>query len=191
MPRLRGPRLRSPRPDHGARQCIEQTPREQEDKFATVVDSLVDSVITIDHAGIIQSVNMAATRLFGHSAEEMIGSNVGMLMPAHHAREHARYIANYLTTGERKVLGQTCTLEAQRKDGTTSPMELSVMESTWLTVRRTARRRLVRQPGAEPRSRGIPGAVRAAGRGRRAAVQGGGRPIRRALTPAGNKSGES
>jgi diguanylate cyclase (GGDEF)-like protein/PAS domain S-box-containing protein len=114
-----------------AREHIEQTLREQEDKFASILDSLVDSVITIDHRGIIQSVNASVTKLFGYSAEEMVGSNVSMLMPPHYAREHARYIANYLTTGQRKVLNQTRTLEAQRKDGTTFPMELSVTESTY------------------------------------------------------------
>lgn len=49
-----------------------------------------------------------------------------MLMPEPFRGEHGGYIARYLTTGEAHVVGIGRNVEAERADGTTFPMRLSV-----------------------------------------------------------------
>ena len=49
--------------------------------IATVMDTVVDGLITIDRHGIIQSVNKACVSLFGYSPEEIVGQNIRILMP--------------------------------------------------------------------------------------------------------------
>ena len=58
----------------------------------------------------------------------MIGRNVNVLMPSPYRENHDRYIARYLETGEKRIIGIGRTVMGQRLDGTTFPMELAVGE---------------------------------------------------------------
>lgn len=51
-----------------------------------------------------------------------------MLMPAPYRLEHDGYLARYLATAERRVIGRGRVVVGQRHDGSTFPMELSVGE---------------------------------------------------------------
>jgi two-component system, LuxR family, sensor kinase FixL len=94
----------------------------------SVLETVPDAMVVIDERGTIQSFSATAERLFGFTAGEVQGRNVSMLMPGPYRREHDTYLAGYLATGERKIIGVGRVVVGQRKDGTTFPMELSVGE---------------------------------------------------------------
>src|SRR5918997_183781 len=69
----------------------------------SVVDHVVDGIITIDARGTVESFNPAAEKLFGYRKAEVMGRNVKMLMPEPFHGQHDRYISNYLTTGRKRL----------------------------------------------------------------------------------------
>ena len=97
--------------------------------IATVLDTVVDGLITIDQRGIIQSFNKACTILFGYEPEEVVGENIAILMPEPYHGEHDGYISAYLKTGARQLIGIGREVMGRRKDGSTFPMELAVGEA--------------------------------------------------------------
>ena len=97
-------------------------------KLEALLHAAVDAIVTINDAGLIQSVNRSAEELFGYSANELEGLNVKCLMPDPWASEHDEYMRRYQDTGEKRIIGKGREVEGKRKDDTVFPMHLSVSE---------------------------------------------------------------
>jgi two-component system sensor kinase FixL len=96
--------------------------------LASILNTVPDAMIVIDERGIMQSFSTAAQRLFGYEAAEVIGKNISMMMPPPYRENHDGYIARYLKTEERRIIGIGRVVVGERKDGSTFPMELAVGE---------------------------------------------------------------
>ncbi|AEG00099.1 response regulator [Methylomonas methanica] len=94
----------------------------------TLLNTLSDALITIDRQGIIKTFNQAAESIFGYRAHELIGQKINMLMPQPHNSEHDKYMDRYINTGQKHVIGTDREVMAQRKDGSTFPIELAISE---------------------------------------------------------------
>jgi PAS domain S-box-containing protein len=97
-------------------------------KLRGILESAVTAILTIDDRVLIENINPATERLFGYQAAELVGQNVKVLMPEPYKDEHDGYIANYLGTGVKKIIGIGREVRGRRKDGTTFPLYLSVSE---------------------------------------------------------------
>lgn len=104
------------------------SPAAQAAKLQGILESAVTAIITIDDRGLIENVNPATERLFGYEAFELVGENVKVLMPEPYQGEHDGYIASYVSTGVRKIIGIGREVSGRRKNGTTFPLHLSVSE---------------------------------------------------------------
>ena len=86
-----------------------------------LIDTTQDAVVSIDRRGCIVLFNAAAERVFGYSAEEIVGRKVTDLMAEPYATEHNGYIGRYERTGEPHAIGRIRTVEGRRKSGETFP----------------------------------------------------------------------
>lgn len=101
----------------------------RESHLRSILETVPEAMVVIDHTGFIISFSKAAERLFGYTAEEVCGQNVKLLMPSPDCERHDGYISRYLTTGERRIIGFGRVVTGQRKDRTTFPMELAIGEA--------------------------------------------------------------
>ena len=102
---------------------------ESEARMRAIFETAVDAIITIDEHGIMERMNPAAERVFGYPEAEVIGKNVSMLMPSPYREMHDGYLANYLRTGVKKIIGSGREVVGLRKDGSVFPMDLAVAET--------------------------------------------------------------
>src|SRR6185295_2976521 len=114
--------------DLSEQMALEDRLRASEERWRSVVESAVDGIVVIDATGCIEAFNPAAERLFGYSEAEVCGRNVSLLMPSPDREAHDGYLARYLSTGTRKIIGIGREVTALRRDGTTFPVRLSVAE---------------------------------------------------------------
>jgi PAS domain S-box-containing protein len=99
-----------------------------EERMRSIVDHVVDGIISIVEDGTIITFNPAAERIFGYEAGEVIGKNVKMLMTQPDQDEHDAAIANYVRTGHAKIIGVGREVMGRRKDGSVFPMDLAISE---------------------------------------------------------------
>ena len=100
-----------------------------EARLRVILDTIVDAVVVADKSGIIQLFNPAAEQLFGYRREEVIGCNVNLLMPSPDHEQHDDYLANYLRTGVRKIIGIGREVTGKKRDGRLFPLYLSIGET--------------------------------------------------------------
>lgn len=109
---------------HEAREKLKQS----EERTRAVLETAADGIITIDSGGIIHSINSSAARMFGIEIPKYLGQNIKVLMPDSYANEHDEYLANYIRTGNKKVIGLGREVVGKREDGYTFPVHLSISE---------------------------------------------------------------
>lgn len=110
------------------RRRVEATLRQSDARMRGVFQAVIDGIVIIDEFGVIDTVNLAASRIFGWSPEELVGQNVSMLMPEPFQSEHDGYLETYRRTGHKRTIGFHRSVEGLRKDGSRFPVELTVSE---------------------------------------------------------------
>ena len=109
---------------------VDITDRKQAERavahLAAIVTSSEDAIISKNIQGIVTSWNGAAERLFGYTAEEMIGQPVSRLIPVNRHNEEPG-ILERIRRGESIDQYETVRL---RKDGTEFPVSLTVSPLT-------------------------------------------------------------
>lgn len=99
-----------------------------EKKTHEIIETALDPIITINIDGIIRTANSATTNLFEFRKDELINSNISIIIPEPYHSEHNGYIKQYLETKNRKVIGLSREVEGKTKSGKLIPLLLSVNE---------------------------------------------------------------
>ena len=98
-----------------------------EARKSAIMNSALDSVITVDGVGRIIEFNPAAERTFGYLRDEILGRELAeTIIPPAFRDAHRRGMAHFLSSGEGPVVGRRIEMPALRADGREFPCELAI-----------------------------------------------------------------
>ena len=107
----------------------------KEEEIRSVVEHMVDCVVTTDEKGFILSANPVMKKIFGYTPEEAIGQDIAILVPEPDRSMHQFYMERYCKTGKGQAyvggthgIGRGREVEAVHKNGELIPVYLAVSE---------------------------------------------------------------
>lgn len=108
----------------------EKALRESEERLGGIVASAMDAIITLDEAQRVVLFNAAAEKMFGCSAQEVIGQSVDRFILPQFRLTHGEDIRKFSQTNTTsRAMGQLGELMAIRTDGTAFPIEASISQT--------------------------------------------------------------
>ena len=99
--------------------------RESEAKFRGLLEAAPDGMVIVNDEQKIIMVNKQFEEMFGYDRSEVIGRNLGILIPPRFVH-HQNYGRKYFLSPGKKLLGQDREFYALRKDGSEFPMEINL-----------------------------------------------------------------
>ena len=112
------------------RKSAEQGLRESQARFASIIDSAMDAIISIDEAQLVVLFNRAAERMFGCAAAEALGQTLDRFIPAQLRSAHRAHVHAFGATGAtNRAMGKLNDLTALRADGQEFPIEASISQT--------------------------------------------------------------
>ena len=101
---------------------MSETPDHTVSLLAAIVESSDDAIVSKDLKGIVRSWNRGAERIFGYTAEEMIGQSIRKIIPTDRQHEEDRVLSSVIA-GQRVDHFDTI---RRTKDGRLVPISLTV-----------------------------------------------------------------
>ena len=99
------------------------------ERVARIVDGALDGIVAFCADGTVAAINPAAGELFGWSAAEALGRDFGELMLPPLVRvQTATALRAYLRGESTSLVGERIEVLGQRRDGSTFPLELAVLD---------------------------------------------------------------
>jgi two-component system, sensor histidine kinase and response regulator len=98
-----------------------------EARKAAILESAMDSIVSLDHQGRVIEFNPAATALFGYSREAALGRELAdLIIPDGSRDRQCSGLACFHAIGDQSAFGKVIELIARRADGRESPVEFTV-----------------------------------------------------------------
>jgi PAS domain S-box-containing protein len=112
--------------------AVQQILRDKSALVQTILNTVADGIVTLQaRGGIIETINPTAERMFGYSAENLIGQSFSLLIPELDRDQRNGSLEYYSASDEARAVGLGREVIGRRKDGSTFPMEMAVSEM-WL-----------------------------------------------------------
>jgi len=104
----------------------EQASASFEAQYQTLVGGIADGVVSIDEQGTVHSFNLAAEKIFGWLADQVLGRNVTMLMPERYRANHDHNVSRFALQQDPRLIGMRRDVVGLRADGSEFPMTLAL-----------------------------------------------------------------
>ncbi|MES2950512.1 MAG: EAL domain-containing protein [Pseudomonadota bacterium] len=108
------------------RKRTEDALRESALHTQTILDNIVDGVVTFDAQGVVESFNHAACAMFGYAAQDIIGHSAATLIHDSDSHFEEEYLRHRFSSNRLGIASLSREIQGRRKDGELFPMHLSV-----------------------------------------------------------------
>ena len=99
-------------------------------RLASIVDSAMDAIITVDAAQNVIMFNVAAEQIFRCPRREALGRSLDRFIPARFRAAHRDHVQQFARTGDTsRKMGDITTLWGLRSDGEEFPIEASISQA--------------------------------------------------------------
>jgi len=118
-------------PKHPERSQALEELEYREQRYRSIAESTPDGMVTIDADGNIVLWNRAAEKIFGYTAEEMLGKPLTRIMPKRFHEAHKNSLNRVASGGKPRIIGKAVEVIGLRKGKSEFPLELSMAK--WKT----------------------------------------------------------
>lgn len=94
--------------------------------FQSIVESIPNAIVLVNHEGKISYTNKQTERLFGYERTELIGKPVELLIPERYRVQHQSFRNMFFQSPSVRAMGAGRELFALRKEGTEFPIEIGL-----------------------------------------------------------------
>ena len=102
-----------------------------ESRFSNIINLAADAIVTVSEDQRILSFNRGAERVFGYSAEEVVGKPLDILIPQRFVNAHGQHMRGFVQEPHQaRAMGNNRRIAGLRKDGTEFPAEANVSKLT-------------------------------------------------------------
>lgn len=103
--------------------------RLSESKLNSIFSSVPDAIVVAKQCGTIVQCNPAVAGIFDYRVEDLLGSNVKVLMDELLQSQHDTHLRRYLDSGDKRMINQPRLLQARRRCGSIFPVRLTISET--------------------------------------------------------------
>ena len=102
------------------------TLQRSESTVRALLESAAQGILAVNVDGKLVLANHTAEKMFGYKPNELIGQPLGLLLPKESKRRHLGHQKAFFANPRNRPMGIGLDLEAQRKDGSRFPIEVSL-----------------------------------------------------------------
>ena len=95
-------------------------------RFRGLLEAAPDAIVVVDQSGRVVLINSETEKLFGYKREEVLGSEMEMLVPERFRLDHQRHRMKFFSEPSVRPMGAKRELSGLRRNGTEFPIEVSL-----------------------------------------------------------------
>jgi PAS domain S-box-containing protein len=99
---------------------------ESEATVLALLETAAQAILAVNQQRKILLVNAAADKMFGYSHDEIIGHDIGVLLPERFRQHHNEHVTKWFSQPIPRQMGVGLDLVGLRKDGTEFPVDVSL-----------------------------------------------------------------